>query len=196
MKTFFIFLFCNLFFGLFLGQSEWTNEELKNVKTYPAFAYNQTEQDAIMYINMARLYPLKFIELELTGYFGPVEFGDYLINSKYKKSLIQELKKIKPMGALHYDKDLHGFAECFAKEQGKSGYTGHDRKRCPKGVFAECVSYGCSTGKDIAMQLLIDHNVPSLGHRKICLNPDYSKVGITSNKHKTSEYCAVLDIYK
>ena len=179
-----------------LGQTNWTYDELVKVKTFENTNLSVVEKEAIMYINMARMFPLKFVELELKDYWGTELFGDYLINSSYKISLISALKKSTPIAPLIFDETLQEYAACFAKEQGLSGTRGHERKRCAKGTFAECISYGCATGKDIAMQLLIDHKVESLGHRKICLDPSYSKVGIKFNTHRKSEYCAVIDLYK
>ena len=49
------------------------------------------------------------------------------------------------------------------------------------------------TGKDIAMQLLIDHGVKSLGHRKISLSNEYSKIGVSVNTHSQWGICAVID---
>jgi uncharacterized protein YkwD len=72
---------------------------------------------------------------------------------------------------------------------------GHKRKKCDAGNYAECCAYDMATGKHIAMQLLIDHGVPSLGHRINCLNPEYSKVGISVADHAKANVCAVLDMY-
>jgi uncharacterized protein YkwD len=50
------------------------------------------------------------------------------------------------------------------------------------------------TGKDIVLQLLIDHDVPSLGHRINCLNKAYTKVGVSVQKHINTDICAVIDM--
>ena len=49
------------------------------------------------------------------------------------------------------------------------------------------------TGKDIALQWLIDHNVPSLGHREVCLDETYTKIGLSIHSHKREGTCAVAD---
>ena len=54
-----------------------------------------------------------------------------------------------------------------------------ERIKCNDGNYAECCSYGMHSAKDIVMQLLIDHDVPSLGHRENCLNNEYSKIGVS-----------------
>ena len=50
------------------------------------------------------------------------------------------------------------------------------------------------TGKDIVMQLLIDHDVPSLGHRINCLNKEYTKIGVSVQPHIKWDICAVIDM--
>jgi uncharacterized protein YkwD len=172
----------------------WTADELKQANTAKDFTdFNIIEKETLLYINLARLYPKKFVEIELKDYDGPTNNSDYLKNSPYKKTLITTLKTNKAVNAMVPDKSLTEFAKCFAIEQGKSGKHGHARHKCKDGNFAECVSYGMDNGKDIAMQLLIDHSVSSLGHRKICLDKNYSHVGISFGKHKDSDYLAVLD---
>lgn len=176
------------------GTAAWTADELKQANTAKDFPdFNQIEKETLLYINLARLYPKKFMEIELKDYNGPTNNSDYLKNSPYKKSLINTLRSNKALTAMVPDKPLTEFAKCFAIEQGKSGKHGHDRHKCKDGNFAECVSYGMDNGKDIAMQLLIDHSVSSLGHRKICLDKNLSRVGISFGQHKTADYLAVLD---
>jgi uncharacterized protein YkwD len=50
------------------------------------------------------------------------------------------------------------------------------------------------TGKDIILQLLIDDDVPSLGHRINCLNKEYTKIGVSVQPHKKWDTCAVIDM--
>jgi hypothetical protein len=50
-----------------------------------------------------------------------------------------------------------------------------------------------SSARDIVLQLLIDHDVPSLGHRIICLSSAYSVVGVSIQYHSRYGKCAVLD---
>jgi hypothetical protein len=71
--------------------------------------------------------------------------------------------------------------------------VGHNSISCTDGYHGECCSYGNENGKDIVLQLLIDHDVPSLGHRKICLNEAYVKVGASIQSHKIYESCCVVD---
>jgi len=46
------------------------------------------------------------------------------------------------------------------------------------------------------MQWLIDSGIESLGHRKICLQPAYKKIGIKVNPHFEYGHCAVAEFDK
>jgi hypothetical protein len=189
--SFFLFILISLQF--FFSQA-WSKQELAKANTCILIdGLSNIEKEAILYINLARLFPLKFAKIELLEYFGSEKYGDYLIDSPYKESLLSDLKTIKPMNALIYNKELRELAICFALEQGKSGYMGHERKKCNGFYNAECISYDMETGKDIVMQLLVDHEVPSLGHREACLDSELTKIGIGFSPHKEASFCAVLD---
>lgn len=164
---------------------EWKKEQLSNANTAANVSYlTKTEKETILYLNLARLYPKDFVKNELSnsgkGY--------------YETSLIKTLKRMKPTNALVLDETLYDFAKCYSKEMGERGTVGHNRKKCKKGNFAECCSYGMSSGREIVLQLLIDDGISGLGHRKICLSEHYSKIGISIYSHKTYSTCAVLDI--
>lgn len=172
----------------------WSDEQLMNANTALNEIYlTSVEKEVILYINLARLYPKQFAEIEVETYEGTKKYGPYVKNSKYRSSLLKKLKSMKPVNALMPDKECYENALCFANESGKSGYVGHQRKKCPKKNYAECCSYGMDTGRDIALQWLIDHDVPKLGHRSICLDGIYSKIGISMQIHKKYETCAVAE---
>lgn len=175
----------------------WTKEELTKANTLAKITdLTEVEKEAVMYINLARMYPKKFIEIEVKKYQPPNQaYVNLLEDSPYIESLIDELNELEPTAPYVYDEDLQEFASCFAAEQGASGYMGHKRKKCAAGNYAECCAYDMATGKHIAMQLLIDHDIPSLGHRINCLNPKYSKIGIGVADHSKATICAVLDMY-
>jgi uncharacterized protein YkwD len=100
---------------------------------------------------------------------------------------------MKPVNALTFDQGMYQLATCFAIESGKSGSYGHHRVHCVDGFDAECCSYDCQTGLTITLQLLIDQDVPSLGHRKICLDDEFTKIGVSIKPHSNYNYCCVLD---
>ena len=187
----FIFLIC---FSFVQAQS-WTSTQLAKANTAANIGYLTTvEKECIMYINLCRLYPKEFLQNELLTYYGTDDYGDYLKDSEYRESLIDLLSNCAPLHALNFDDVLYRNALCFAKEQGASGEIGHRRKYCEEGNYAECCSYGMSTAKDIAMQLLIDHNVPSLGHRENCLNSSYTKIGVSIQAHSKWGTCAIFEL--
>jgi hypothetical protein len=194
MKTaLFLILFILISPQYFFSQA-WSEQELAKANTCILIdELSEIEKEAILYINLARLFPLKFAKIEVLHYLGPEKFGAYLEDSPYKESLLSDLKTTKPMNALIFDEKLRELAICFALEQGASGYMGHDRKKCGGFYNAECIAYDMETGKDIAMQLLVDHEVPSLGHRQACLDSELTKVGIGFSTHKKVSFCAVLD---
>ena len=194
MKTALSFLLFIFISPQYFFSQAWSEQELAKANTCIFInELSEIEKEAILYINLARLFPLKFAKIEVLPYFGPEKYGAYLEDSPYKESLLSDLKITKPMNALIYNEELRELAICFALEQGLSGYMGHDRKKCEGFYNAECISYDMETGKDIAMQLLVDHEVPSLGHREACLDSKLTKVGIGFNTHKKASFCAVLD---
>jgi len=183
-----------LTFNTLASAQVWTKAQLERANTAKDVGYlSEAEKEAILYINLARLYPQLFLEYEVKNYVGTVRYGDYLRNSEYKKSLMVELEKLSPRAAYVFNHELFKNAKCFSEELGSSGKKEHVRKACEKRNYAECVSFGMTSGKDIAMQLLINHNVSSLGHRQICLDPSYTKIGVSIHDHSTQGTCAVLE---
>ena len=194
MKTALSFLLFIFISPQYFFSQAWSEQELAKANTCILIdELSEIEKEAILYINLARLFPLKFAKIEVLHYLGPEKFGAYLEDSPYKESLLSDLKTTKPMNALIFDEKLRELAICFALEQGASGYMGHDRKKCEGFYNAECIAYDMETGKDIAIQLLVDHEVPSLGHRQACLDSELTKVGIGFSTHKKVSFCAVLD---
>ena len=176
----------------------WTPQELDSAATADSCSYLiQEEKDAIMFLNLARLYPTKFKELELKNYNGTKKYGDYLKGSPYITSLENLLDTLQPLHRLIPNDTLSENAACFASEMGISGYVGHERVNCVKNkYYAEACSYGMSNGKDIVMQMLIDHNIESLGHRNHCLSKDYNKIGLSLQEHKEWGHCCVIEFFK
>lgn len=178
-----------------LGQG-WTDSQLDQANSAKDVSYlTKEEKDAILYINLCRLFPKEFSERELEGYemdraFGAIVLAEF---NKYKQSLQKDLQTRKAVGALAFDQTLYLDAKCYAAEISKAARSGHERVDCKESNYAECVSFGKQTGKDIALQLLIDSGVESLGHREICLDKAYKLVGISANQHFKYKHCAVLE---
>jgi uncharacterized protein YkwD len=196
MKTLPLLFLCFSFSLISFSQS-WTDEQLNSANTAAHINYlTQVEKETIMYINLARMYPQQFVQYEVQNYFGPENSGDYVKNSSYRQSLINELNTKTAAQPLRSDETIYNYAKCFAIESGDNGIVGHTRINCPSGLYAECCSYGMPTGKDIALQWLIDDNIPDLGHRKNCMNPAYAKIGVSFHTHTKWTYCAVADFHE
>jgi hypothetical protein len=143
MKTTFLLTLFALSFHI--HAQSWTQDQLDAANTAVNVSDLTTaEQEAIMYINLARLYPKDFAQIHVQNYTGPTKYGGYLKGSSYLASLISHLNSMTPTKALVFDEDMYQKAKCFAKEQGIEGSTGHIRKTCPnlQGNYAECCSYG------------------------------------------------------
>ena len=175
---------------------DWTKEQMATANTAAAIAtISDVEREAITYINLARLYPQQFAAKEVEGYSGLAMNGRADAGT-YKQTLLSKLNGMQAVPALTFDGAMYDEAKCFAIESGKSGKTGHEHKKCKEAFLGECCSYGMETGKDIALQWLIDAGTTSLGHRKICLSGEYGKVGIGTFTHTIYKYCAVADFTK
>lgn len=175
--------------------SMWNTAKFNSLNTAKEVAYmTQQEKDVIWILNQVRHSPQLFLQTVLLN--PKSQF--YLVPSKrnyYFNSLIKDLKKAKSVSEpLIADEEAFTSAQCHAVESGKVGYVGHDRlNNCNSKFNGECCSYGYSDPMQIVMQLLIDNNVPSLGHRIICLSPDYRSVGVSIQSHTQYEYNAVID---
>jgi len=170
-----------------------TSIEIKKANTAINTKYlTVTEKEIFLYVNLARMYPKKFLKM-YHDYADLYEGKGKLQTNYYFKTLTKELQTLKPVPALWPDKQMYETAKCWATEAGKAGVTGHNRKNCKKSYYAECCSYGSDTALDIIMALLIDEDVKSLGHRKICLSSSYALVGISKQPHSYWRTNTVLD---
>jgi len=158
-------------------------------------AWTVEEKNALLHVNLVRLYPKKYWSIEVEPW-NPAE--------EYQRDDAQELASLKrtllsmaPVAALLPSAALRDEAECLAKLQARTGAIGHERgSRCPRApqrMWAENCSYGYSGGRDVIISLLIDEDVPSLGHRENCLNPGLKRCGIYQGDHARYERMAVMD---
>jgi uncharacterized protein YkwD len=176
---------------------EWNDSKYAICNTAADVDYlNEEEKSLIHILNLARTNPPLFANTVITKYVNTSD-KKYLLNNKYLISLLATMKNLKAAGILAPDKKCFTSASCHAQTSGLSGYVGHDRKnnKCEKAsyYFGECCDYGHDKALDILMALLIDENVATLGHRKICLDPSYKTLGISIQPHKIYRYNAVLD---
>lgn len=179
-----------------LKAQQWTALQLKEANTAAdEYILTDTERAVIKYINLCRLYPVAFAELELKDYKGLPNIEDNNF-AAYKETLVKELATKQPVAALQFDELVYDDAKCYGNEISKNKRKPHERIDCIKRNYAECIYYGSGEAKHIAMQWLIDSGVTSLGHRKTCLSPLYRKAGIKVNTHFEYGHCAVLELTK
>jgi len=195
MKLYNFIFFLFLLTSTIVNAQSWTPQQLKKANTAEHATYmNQTERDVIMYINLARLYPIQYLKIEILGQVEAEESDSYFKGAKYISSLIRHLRSMKPTHALVPDPKMYESVKCFSKESGEKGIVGHDRITCKKFNFsAECCFYGLSDAREIVAGWLIDEDVPSLGHRMICLDERYGSIGVSLHPHVKWDICTVAD---
>lgn len=175
---------------------KWTTGELEKANTAKAAVYlTDEEKKVIFYANLVRINP------KLFGETYAQRFIDSAGNTgAYAHSLLAELKRKKPSQALLPDSVLSAAAAEHAAATGKSGRIGHsgNKKRFRQvrnrfTLWGENCSYGYDEALDIVMQLLIDENTSSLGHRENILKPEFSYIGTGISEHIIYKWTCVQD---
>lgn len=168
--------------------NSWSSQELKAANTAKDADYMTNEEKTIIqYLNLARMYPQRYLEI------GIAQNKINKKGSKYHKSLVKHLSTMTPIGPLQPSEKMFELANCLAKEQSKSGKIGHKRKRCKEDYLAECCSYSYDGPEYHVLVLLIDEDVPSLGHREIILDGSYTYAGAAMRSHKEYGKVTVID---
>lgn len=171
----------------------WTAEQKGKANTAKSVTYlTNAEKEVIQYINLCRMYPSIFAEIEVENYNGIPGIKDKSLK-KYKASLLKELAGRAACEPLQVDKALNDDARCFAKELSRNNRVGHERTECKERQYAECLSFGNVTPRQMVLEWLIDSGVSTLGHRKNCLNSEYKKTGISMAPHADYGSCAVAE---
>lgn len=195
----------NYFIALLLAHLCFGQSPIAPEKFFTAFQINsantakdtdyltQDEKDIFLYNNLARMYPKSFYDLYKAFVESNPNRAYLLTSNHYYKTLSEDLLNNAPAGPLMPDWTMFGLAECWAKESGEKGIVGHDRISCTSGYSGENCSYGYNGALDIVMQLLIDHGVESLGHRRNMLNSEYKGLGVAIRPHAGYRFCAVQD---
>ncbi|HEY6502661.1 MAG TPA: hypothetical protein VIZ28_01685 [Chitinophagaceae bacterium] len=176
--------------------AEWNNTRYLVCNTAANAGYlSKEEKDVVYILNLLRTNPVLFANTVLQKYPDHSNQG-YLRNIDEYKSLMDTLRKLKPLPLLYPDSLCFVSARCHAVSSGQAGYVGHKRRtaECEDSQYytGECCDYGHNQALAILMALLIDEGVPSLGHRFLCLN-SFSKIGVSIQPHKSYGFTAVID---
>jgi hypothetical protein len=153
---------------------------------------NEEEKQVVFYINLCRINPKVFSETYLQDFIKDNDIKkDRDVKELYKVLENTDSKKILEPSEL-----LTSAARTHAKDMGETGRTGHnasDGTPFQKRMMAvsesysginENANYGTEKALDIVVDLLIDKNVPSKGHRKNILNTDSRYIGVAIEPHK------------
>ena len=118
---------------------------------------------------------------------------------------IKFLARQKPLLPLTWSDGLAAAAAELAKDQGRSGATGHfgrqsdgTRERIERhgkweSQIAENIGYGPEDPRSMVMQLIIDDGVPNRGHRKNTFSPSFSAAGVACGPHPRFRNMCVID---
>ncbi len=176
------------------GKHMWTRKEWRSANTarFSIYMSRQTRQ-SIRFMNLSRMYGDKFVIVYLDSI--PEKNG-------YVLSLINTLERRKSAPPLRPSPNLWGAALSHAIISGITGTEGHQGFNARIFIFqpfsfgnmtGENCDYGARKGLDIALDLLIDEGVPSLGHRKNILDPEFARVGGARFLHRGYTWNAVYD---
>ena len=176
----------------------WNNPKYLACNTAANANYMTKEEKETIYIlNMMRMDPALFAATVAATY-PDSSHSSNMRNSTYYKSLMLKLRKQKSLKPLVPDELCFIGAQCHAVSSGKSGYVGHERatEECEEKWYfnGECCDYGHQKALDIVMALMIDEDVPSLGHRAICLTA-YKTIGVSIQPHTLYGHTAVIDFH-
>lgn len=180
------------------GVSGWSASELAAAdlaREEPG--WEEEERAVLLQVNLARMHPAKYWELELEPWTLPSRYAAP-DDAAYRASLKRTMRTMRPAPPLRPDARLKLEADCLANQQARTGKTGHDRSAACKlpqrnAYWAENCDYGMATGRDVIAHLLIDEGVPSLGHRENCLNPRLSFLGVGQTTHPKYGTVTVMD---
>jgi uncharacterized protein YkwD len=214
---FFLLLFTSFTVKAQSSNNMWTQEELDNANTARNTDYlNEEEKQIVFYMNLARTDGRKFFNTYFQDFANAYNidmqqysnYNDLKVNrkDKYYRGLQQDLEIIRGLPLFSPDETLTWIAQQHANDLSRNNKAGHkssdgrtvqDRigKYYPRRSMGENLAFGFSKGLANVCMLLLDKNVPDLGHRKTILGTSYqlSLVGVNIRKHPGYKYCAVID---
>jgi hypothetical protein len=197
--------------------NSWSAAELEMANTAKDTDYlNDEEKKIIFYMNLSRMDGTKFFNTFFQDFVNAYNidmkqysnYDELRVNrkDKYYRGLQQDLSEVKGLSVFSPDETLTYVAQQHAKDLSKNNIAGHnssdgrtvkDRisQYYPRYAMAENLAFGFSKGLANVCMLLLDKNVPDLGHRKTILGTSYNlnRVGVNIRKHPGYRYCAVMD---
>lgn len=177
---------------------DWDPEIIKKANTtINSDLLSEEEKKLILLTNLARINGPLFKETILEPYLQEEK------STRYIRSLKRDLEKIKDLELLSPEEDLIQVSIEHADRSGRSGTTGHQRFDKRYGPLlgkynevAENCAYGYNSAMDILIRLLIDEDIPDLGHRKNILNPNFNSIGVSIQPHKKYRHNCVMSFGK
>jgi uncharacterized protein YkwD len=175
----------------------------------------ENERQIIIEINMVRTDPAEYAHrflapLRSSYHDKLLQFpGEIAISTNEGipalDECIKKLEDSRPLSPLVPRKGLTLAARDHARDQGKSGATGHTGsdtstmesrlKRYGRWEISagENIDYGNGDARRIVASLLIDDGVPSRGHRSNLLDRSFKVVGVAVGPHHVYGHMCVMD---
>ncbi len=165
-------------------------------------------------LNLARTRPAEYIKIlrdyRANIHAGMLEYpGEVPVQLTEGTRAVDEaiafLGRQKPLDPLALSRGLSAAAGDLAKDQGRTGGTGHggsdgsspSTRMSRHGKWlktaGENCAYGSGKARQIVIQLIVDDGVPSRGHRANIFNPAFTVVGIAVGRHPTYGFVCVMD---
>lgn len=216
MKRFFLILSL-VFAGMMAGSAQGVWPDSLNTAAATA-SMSQMERDVVFEINKLRSNPKRYVQEVVQPFLERFSENDmeYELSPglwmrtqegvKAVKECISVLKKTKPLPILHPDEILIKAAHAHTQDMARSGTFSHNSSdgtsfsdRIQQFGFdgtawGENLAAGFeNTAQDVVLQLVIDDGVPSRGHRKNLLSPDFNVVGIGCGEHPQWRTCCTMD---
>jgi len=171
------------------------------------------EKEVVRHLNMARSDPGKYAREYIApkiryfeGRLYRAPSGAYRTREGLRavRECVSVMQGARPAGALTPSETVTIAAEEHARDQSRTGRTGHRRADGSKPgarlrkfgrwrITGENIAYGLNSGSEIVANLLVDDGVRDRGHRKNILDPQFSIVGVAIEPHPFHRYVCVID---
>jgi hypothetical protein len=199
-KAFFIFLVTAFSFQLNAQQYPgFSTKTIAQLNTAAKTTYlSEDEKEVVLMMNLARHNGKVFWDSIAEPYIKV----EGIKESSYTRSLKVDLEKAINLQPLYPNQELYEVAKKHAIASGKQGSLGHDssagnfksRMNPLKSNFrivSENCDYGSNKAIDILMNLLIDEDIPDVGHRENILDGRMNCVGNSTQPHRNYKFTNV-----